>query len=147
MWHAAAMVSRAFADPTVIARVLTDSRLWFMVGLSNNTARAAYGVANVARGHGKTVVPIHPSAPVVAGVQGFATVAEAAAAHGTPDLVDLFVNSTIVGPVIDQAIEVAAKAVWLQLDVIDIPAATRADDAGLDVVMDRCPAIEWPRLV
>ena len=140
------MASPTFADRSVIARVLTDSHLWFMVGLSNNTARAAYGVANVARDHGKTVVPIHPSAPVVAGVQGFATLAEATAVHGAPDLVDLFVNSTIVGPVIDQAIEVGAKAVWLQLNVIDIPAATRAADAGVDVVIDRSPAIEWPRL-
>lgn len=140
------MVPPVFADPAVIARVLTDSHLWFMVGLSNNTARAAYGVADVARNRGKTVVPVHPSAPVVAGIQGFATLAEAAAVHGAPDVVDLFVNSTIVGPVIDQAVEVGAKAVWLQLNVIDIPAATRAADAGVDVVMDRCPAIEWPRL-
>ena len=140
------VADRSFVDRDVIARVLTDSRLWFMVGLSNNTSRAAFGVANVARDHGKVVVPIHPSAPVVAGVQGFATVAAAADAHGAPDVVDLFVNSRIVGPVIDEAIAIAAKAVWLQLDVIDFAAAERASAAGLDVVMDCCPAIEWPRL-
>lgn len=140
------MTSSQISDPAVIARVLTGSSLWFVVGLSNNTSRAAYGVAKVLRAHGKTVVPIHPSAPVVEEVQGYPTLADASAVHGAPDVVDLFINSHLVGPVVDQAIDVGARAVWLQLDVIDQAAAVRAVAAGVDVVMDRCPAIEWPLL-
>ncbi len=136
-----------FADPATIARVLTRSELWFVVGLSNNRERAAYGVAEVLREHGKAVVPIHPDGPIVEGVQGFPTIAEAAALFGPPDVVDLFVRSDLVGPLVDQAVAAEAAAVWLQLGVIDEAAAARAQDAGLDVVMDRCPAIELPKLL
>lgn len=137
----------AFADPATIARVLTGSELWFVVGLSNNRERAAYRVADVLREHGKAVVPIHPDAPIVEGVQGFATIGEAAALFGAPDVVDLFVRSDLVGPLVDQAIAAGATAVWMQLGVIDAAAAARAEAADLDVVMDRCPAIELPKLL
>ncbi|MFI0431615.1 MAG: CoA-binding protein [Candidatus Nanopelagicales bacterium] len=142
----AAFQGADYADPAVIARVLRRSELWFVVGLSNNTARAAYGVAEVLREHDKAVVPIHPDAPIVAGVQGFATIAQAADLFGAPDVVDVFVNSDLAGPIVDDAIAAGAEAVWLQLKVIDEAAAARAQAAGLDVVMDRCPAIELPRL-
>ena len=95
---------------------------------------------------GKTVVPIHPKAEEVLGQRGYRSVTQAAAAVGTPDVVDCFVRSELVGPVVDEAIAVGAGAVWMQLDVIDEDAARRAQAAGLDTVMDRCPAAEWPRL-
>ena len=132
-----------YGDPDVIARLLSQSRVWAVVGLSSNSRRAAYGVAEVLQRNGRTIVPVHPKAESVHGVTGYASLAEVPVPI---DVVDCFVNSTLVGPVVDQAIAAGAKAVWLQLGVIDEAAAERAAAAGLDVVMDRCPAIEGPRL-
>lgn len=134
-----------WADPAVIHTLLADTTTWFVVGLGDNPARAAYGVAQVLLAHGKQVVPIHPGAATVLGQWGFPDIASAAAELGPPDVVDIFLRPELVGPVVDQAIEAGAGAVWLQLGVIDEAAAQRAHDAGLAVVMDRCPAIEWRR--
>ena len=135
-----------YGSDDLVRALLADAQVWFVVGLSTNRARAAYGVARLLINKGKTVVPIHPKAEEVLGQQGYASVAEATAAVGTPDVVDCFVRSELVGPVVDAAIEAGAGAVWMQLDVIDEEAARRAQAAGLDTVMDRCPAAEWPRL-
>ena len=132
--------------PEEIRALLEDARVWFVVGLGNNPERAAYGVASFLQGIGKRIVPIYPRAEVVHGEQGYATIAEAAAAVGAPDVVDVFVRSDRAGEFADQAIAAGAKAVWFQLDVIDDDAAQRVVDAGLTMVMDRCPAIEYPRL-
>lgn len=129
-----------------IPEILNDSKLWFIVGLGNNPERAAYGVAKLIQEKGKTIVPISPRAEVVHGAQGYATIAEAAAVHGAPDVVDVFVRADRAGEFADQAIAVGAKCVWFQLDVIDEAAAQRVRDAGLEMVMDRCPAIEWRTL-
>lgn len=131
---------------STIPEILNDSKLWFIVGLGNNPERAAYGVAKIIQDHGKTIVPIYPRAEVVHGAQGFATIAQAVAVHGAPDVVDVFVRSDRAGEFADQAIEAGAKCVWFQLDVIDEAAAQRVRDAGMDMVMDRCPAIEWRKL-
>lgn len=127
-------------------RVLDEATLWFVVGLGNNPERAAYGVAQVLQSRGKRIIPIYPRAEIVHGEQGYATIGEAAAAVGTPDVVDCFVRSDRVGQFVDEAVGIGAQAVWMQLDVIDEAAAQRAVDAGLTVIMDRCPAIEWRRL-
>ncbi len=132
-------------EPDRIREVLDDSSLWFVVGLGENPDRVAYGVAKVIQSHGKRVIPIYPRAEVVHGEQGFATIAEAAAVHGAPDVVDMFVNSSRAGEFADQAVAAGAKAVWFQLDVIDYDAAQRVEDAGVTMIMDRCPAIEWSR--
>ena len=132
-------------EPERIREVLDDSKLWFIVGLGNNHERVAYGVAKVIQSHGKRVVPIYPRAEIVHGEQGYATIAEAVEAVGVPDVVDMFVNYQRVGDFADQAIEAGAKAVWCQLDVIDYDAAKRVEAAGLTMVMDRCPVIEWSR--
>ncbi|WP_344248668.1 CoA-binding protein [Isoptericola hypogeus] len=131
-----------YGDAATIDRVLNDTSTWAVVGLSTNTERAAYGVAQVLQRAGKRIVPVHPSAPTVLGEPGYATLAEI---PFPVDVVDLFVRSELAGDVADQAIAIGAKAVWLQLDVIDEAAAERARAAGLDVVMDRCPAIELRR--
>ena len=89
------------------------------------------------------IVPIHPAAETVHRCRGYARLADV---PGGVDVVDVFVNSTRAGAVVDDAIAVGARAVWLQLGVIDEAAAARARAAGLDVVMDTCPAIEGPRL-
>ena len=130
-----------------IRDLLTDTRLWFVVGLSDSPDRAAYRVARVLQDHGKTVVPIHPRGQPVHGEQGFATIAEAAKVHGPPDVVDVFVRFDRAGEFADQAIDAGAQAVWFQLEVIDYDAAKRVTDAGLTMVMDRCPAIEYKRLL
>ena len=128
----------------VVRKILADSRLWFIVGLGNNPERAAYGVSKFLQDHGKTIVPIYPRAEVVHGAQGFATIDEAVAVHGAPDVVDVFVRSDRAGEFADQAIAANARAIWFQLGVVDDDAYRRATAAGVDMVMDRCPVIDWP---
>jgi predicted CoA-binding protein len=113
---------------------------WAVVGLSNDQSRAAYDVARFLQDKGKRIVPVHPSAPVVHGEQGFPTLADI---PFDVDVVDCFVRSELVGPVVDQAVEKGAQGVWMQLGVVDRAAGRRAEDAGLVVVMDRCPKIDW----
>jgi predicted CoA-binding protein len=132
-----------YGSPEVISRVLDDTKTWFVVGLGNSPDRDAYGIARLLQSRGKRIVPIHPRAEMVHGEQGYATIAEATAAVGAPDVVDMFVRSDRVGTFVDEAITAGAGAVWLQLGVVDEGAAARAADAGLDVVMDNCPAIAW----
>jgi predicted CoA-binding protein len=92
---------------------------------------------------GHRIVPVHPRAETVHGQPGYRTLAEI---PFPVDVADMFVNSGRVGAVVDDAIRAGVKAVWLQLDVIDRAAVARAASSGLDVVMDRCPAIEARRL-
>ncbi|MCU0278539.1 MAG: CoA-binding protein [Candidatus Nanopelagicales bacterium] len=135
-----------YGTDELVADLLADAQTWFVVGLSSNSVRAAYGVAEFLIRKGRSITPIHPRAEDVFGQRAFATVEQAAALLGPPDVVDCFVRSDLVGPVVDAAIEAGAGAVWMQFDVIDEAAAARARDAGLAVVMDRCPAADWPRL-
>ena len=115
-----------------------------MVGLSQNRRRVAYRIGSyLQEALDKEIVPIHPSADEVHGAGGYASLHEV---HGTVDVVDVFVRSSSAGAVVDDAIAVGAKAVWLQLGVVDEAAAERAQAAGLDVVMNTCPAMEAPRL-
>lgn len=133
-----------YADQETVRRILTESGdTWAVVGLSGNTARAAYGVAGVLQRFGKRVVPVHPKAETVHGEKGYATLADV---PFPVDVVDVFVNSQLAGKVADEAVEIEAKAVWFQLDVVDVSAYERTRDAGLEMVMDRCPAIEIPKL-
>ena len=115
---------------------------WAVVGLSDNPSRAAYDVSAFLQDRGKRIVPVHPTAPVVRGVQGYVSLSHI---PFPVDVVDCFVRSDLVGPVVDEAIAIGAKGIWLQLGVVDHDAAARATAAGLLVVMDHCPKIEWPR--
>ena len=131
-------------DPQVIRRLLTEHGRWAVVGLSNNPRRAAVGVSLFLQDRlGMEIVPVSLKGDDVHGRQGYTKLADI---PGPIDVVDCFVNSSRVGAVVDQAIAVGAKAVWLQLGVIDEDAARRAAEAGLDVVMDTCPAMEAPAL-
>ncbi|MEY9877436.1 putative CoA-binding protein [Streptacidiphilus sp. MAP12-33] len=133
-----------YGDNETVRRILTESGdTWAIVGLSNNRSRAAYGVAQVLQRFGKRIVPVHPKAETVHGEQGYPSLADI---PFPVDVVDVFVNSDLAGAVADQAAGVGAKAVWFQLGVVDEAAYDRALTAGLDMVMDRCPAIEIPRL-
>ena len=115
-------------------------KTWAVVGLGNNPGRAAFGVAKLLQDKGHRISPVYPRAETVHGEVGYKTLSEI---PGSVDVVDCFVNSTLVGKVVDEAIAIGAKAVWLQLDVIDNDAIARAQAAGLVTVMDRCPAIEY----
>ncbi|MFD5984717.1 CoA-binding protein [Streptomyces cyaneofuscatus] len=131
-------------ETETIRRILQDAGdTWAVVGLSDNRSRAAYGVAQVLQRFGKRVVPVHPKAETVHGEQGYTSLAEI---PFPVDVVDVFVNSELAGGVADEAVAVGAKAVWFQLGVVDPAAYERTRAAGLDMVMDRCPAIEIPQL-
>ncbi|MEO3977464.1 CoA-binding protein [Streptomyces sp. CAU 1734] len=133
-----------YGDAETIRRILTSTGdTWAVVGLSENQARAAYGVARVLQRFGKRIVPVHPRAGTVHGERGYATLADI---PFPVDVVDVFVNADLAGRVADEAVAIGAKAVWFQLGVIDEKAWERTRAAGLDMVMDRCPAIEIPAL-
>ena len=129
-----------------IHEILEHTHLWFVVGLGNNPDRPAFGVAKFLQDHGKQIVPIYPRAEIVHGEQGFATVSQASEVWGPPDVVDLFVNSSRVGQLSDQGVQAGAKVIWMQLGVTDEAAAERARAAGLTVVMNKCPVIEWRKI-
>ena len=130
-------------DPDVIARVLTQCRVWAVVGLGDNPKRPAYGVARTLQHYGKRIVPVHPRAETVHGEQGYRRLADI---PFPVDCVDVFRRSSATGATADEAVAVGARAVWFQLGVVDEDAYDRVTAAGLDMVMDRCPAIELPRL-
>jgi uncharacterized protein len=117
-------------------------KTWAVVGLSNNPDRAAYGVSKLLIEKGHTVIPVHPKAETVHGQKGYAKLADIPTSI---DVVDIFVNSNLAGEVVNEAIQIGAKGVWLQLDVIDEVAVARAKDAGLLTIMNRCPAIEYKK--
>ncbi len=117
-------------------------KTWAVVGLSNNPDRAAFGVAKLLIDKGHTVIPVHPKAETVHGQTGYTKLSNIPV---PVDVVDIFVNSDLAGAVVNEAIEIGAKGVWLQLDVIDEGAVARAKDAGLLAVMNHCPAIEYKK--
>ena len=132
------------SEQDTIRKILTETGdTWAVVGLSSNERRAADGVAAVLQRYGKRIVPVHPKAETVHGEQGYPSLD---AIPFAVDVVDVFVNSELAGDIADQAVAAGAKAVWFQLGVLDDAAYERTRAAGLDMVMDRCPAIEIPRL-
>jgi predicted CoA-binding protein len=120
---------------------------WAVVGLSTNEWRSAYEVSLYVRDRmGMEIIPVNLPGDDVHGEKGYRSLAEIPAAKHPIDVVDCFVNSQKVGAVIDEAIAVGAKAVWLQLGVFDDAAVERAKAAGLDVVVNECPAREGWRV-
>jgi predicted CoA-binding protein len=134
-------------DPAVIDRLMRTKGTWAVVGLTRNEWRSAYDVSLYVRDRmGMEIIPVNLPGDDVHGEKGYRTLAEIPAAKHPIDVVDCFVNSQKVGAVIDQAIAVGAKAVWLQLGVFDDDAVDRAKAAGLDVVVNSCPAREGWRV-
>lgn len=127
-------------DAGTIERVLRYGT-WAVVGLTKNPERAAYRVGAFLQRHGKTIVPINPRGETVHGARAYRSLTDV---PFEVDVVDIFRRSSQAGAHVDEAIACGATAVWLQLGVIDEAAADRAAAAGLDVIMDRCPAVEWP---
>lgn len=129
-----------------IAEVLRAARRIAIVGASPDPGRPSYGVLRYLIHHGYECVPVNPNARDVLGIPAFRTVGEAVAARGPVDIVDVFRRSELCVPHAAEAVAVGARCLWLQLGVIDWEAARIAAAGGLDVVMDRCTAIEHRRL-
>ncbi len=129
-------------DSTVIDNLLSDAQTWAVVGLSAKPERASYRVAAKLQSIGKTIIPVNPVEDEVLGERSYPNLASI---PDDVDVVDIFRRADLAGVHVDEAIEIGAKAIWMQLEVVDQDAADRAEDAGLDVVMDRCPAIELRR--
>ena len=124
--------------------VLRTYQTWAVVGLSDDVYRASNSIGRFLQGLGFKVIPVNPNVDRVLGEKAYPDL------RSVPEpieVVDIFRRSNQAGVHVDEAIEVGAKAVWMQLGVIDEAAAERARAAGLYVVMNRCPAIEYPRLI
>ncbi|MDQ1618434.1 MAG: uncharacterized protein QOE19_1003 [Actinomycetota bacterium] len=128
-------------DDATIERLL-EAETWAVVGLRDNPARPAYGVARFLQQQGKRIVPVHQHPQDVFGETAYRSLADI---PFPVDVVDVFVNSTRAGAVADEAVQIGAKGVWFQLGVVDEQAYERVTSAGLEMVMNRCPVIEWPR--
>jgi len=128
-----------------IADLLRSARTIALVGASDRPDRPSNRVMAALQRHGYRVIPVNPQ---ITGehVHGEFVFRELAQLGDPIDIVDIFRNSAAAGTVVDEAIAIGAKAVWMQLGVVDQAAAARAEAAGLKVVMDRCPAIDIPRL-
>jgi predicted CoA-binding protein len=137
-------------EPATIERILRETETWAVVGCSANPGRPSHGVARTLMRNGFRMIPVNPRETEVHGEPAYPdlfSAQDAAVAAGHPiEVVDIFRNAAFAGIHVDEAVEIGAKAVWLQLGVIDEEAAERAEQAGLWVAMDRCPAIELPRL-
>lgn len=135
----------SFVNPadSVIRDILAQPRRIAVVGCSPDPSRDSNHVAQLLIDHGHHVIPVNPTAAEAVGRPCVATLREI----GEPiDMVDVFRRSDQIDPIVDDAIAIGARILWLQLGVINEPAARRAQAAGLTVVMDRCPAIEYRRL-
>jgi predicted CoA-binding protein len=129
-------------DSKAIDRLLTETKRWAIVALSAKPERASHRVAARLQSIGMTIIPVNPLEDQVLGEKSYP---DLASIPEKVDVVDVFRRSELAGVHVDEAVEIEAGAVWLQLNVIDEAAADRAVEAGLDVVMDRCPAIELRR--
>jgi len=132
------------SDQDITALLASTQRI-ALVGASARSERASNEIFRFLLGQGYDVTPVNP---LIAGqlLHDVVVVESLADIEGDIDMVDIFRNSAAAGDVVDEAIAIGAKSVWMQLGVINAAAARRAIDAGLDVVMDRCPKIEIPRL-
>lgn len=130
-----------------ISSILTQTKVIALVGWSPNPDRPSHGVARFLKARGYRVIPVNPGQ---AGVQALGEVVRASLSDISEpvDMVDIFRRSEAVGPVVEEALRVlpGLKTVWMQLGVINEPAAEAARAKGVQVVMNQCPAIEIPRL-
>jgi predicted CoA-binding protein len=139
------MTTQDWQDPATVDLMLDELETWAVVGLSGDTSRTAYSIASLLQQRGKKIVPIHPQfadpdASPVLGEKGYPTLADV---PFHVDVVDVFRRSEAAGEFADQAVGIGAGGVWFQLGVIDEAAFRRTTQAGVPMVMDTCPAIEW----
>lgn len=135
-----------FENPSdrVIGEILARPRRIAVVGCSPDPSRDSHRIALLLREKGHTVIPVNPRAPRVMDLTCYSSLATA---PPPIEMVDIFRRSSEVAAIVEDAIRINARIIWMQLGVIDVAAARRARDAGLTVVMDRCPAIEYRRLL
>lgn len=131
-------------EPETIKKILDECKTIAVVGLSSNVFRPSNGVASFMLKKGYTVIPVNPNETEVFGIKAVAKLSDVTE---KVDLVDIFRRSEEAGSAVDEAIQIGAKAVWLQEGVIDNAAAKRAEDAGLLVVMDRCWLKDYVKMV
>lgn len=136
------MLVTHWQDPASVRLMLDDCETWAVVGLSGDPSRTAYAIAELLQQRGKRIVPVHPDAPVVLGERGYPSLADV---PFPVDVVDVFRRSEAAGEFADQAVAIGARGVWFQLGVVDEQAFARTLAAGVAMVMDTCPAIEWRR--
>jgi len=136
-------MAHPWTDLESIRFMLEDCATWAVVGLSGNPSRTAFSIASLLQSRGKRIVPVHPDSPTVLGEQGYATLADI---PFPVDVVDVFRRSDHAGEFADQAVKIGAQGVWFQMGVVDHEAFRRTTAAGVPMVMDVCPKIEWPRL-
>jgi len=132
----------AWLDPKTLRFLIHQTHTWAVVGLSGREDRTAFRIAAYLQQRGKRIVPIHPQAQTVLGEPGYRVLEDV---PFPIDVVDVFRRSEFAGEFADQAVKVGARGVWFQLGVIDHEAFERTIEAGVPMVMDTCPAIEWPR--
>jgi predicted CoA-binding protein len=139
------MTKSSFQNPpdSVIAEILSHPRRIAVVGCSPDPNRDSHRIARLLQERGHTVFPVNPAVPAILGRISYGTLRQV---PPPVEMVDIFRRSSEVAAIVDEAIEVNARFVWMQLGVVDEAAAERAQSAGLIVVMDRCPAIEYRRL-
>ena len=130
--------------PSAIQHILNECHAIAVVGLSSNPRRPSYGVSKYMQDHGYRLLPVNPNETEVLGERAYASLRDL---PEKPDLVNIFRRSEDAGAIVDEAIALGIKAVWLQEGVIDEAAAARAFEAGLLVVMDRCLLKEHLRLL
>lgn len=127
----------------VIRSILASPRRIAVVGCSPNPARDSHRIARLLMEKGHVVMPVNPSAREILGQTCYPTLRDV---PGSVEMVDIFRRAEEAGAVVDEAIASGAQIVWMQLGVVDTSAAARAQAAGVTVIMDRCPAIEYRRL-
>src|ERR1700758_5036365 len=135
----------AHSTPETIRELLTETRTWAVVGCSPDPRRDSHRIARLLQQRGFRVIPVNPAVDELLRERCYPSLLDIPAGAGV-EVVDVFRRADQAGVHVDEAIRIGARGVWLQLGVIDEAAASRALDAGLRVVMDRCPAIELPRL-
>ena len=137
-----------WSDPKVAEHILRTYRVWAVVGLSSRPWRASFGVSRYLLSQGYGIVPIHPNEKLVHGETVYKDLLSVPDdLRARIEVVDLFRRSELVLPHVVEAIAIGAKAVWMQLDVWNEEAALLAEEAGLLVVMNRCPAIDHPAMI
>ena len=135
-----------YGTDELVVSLLSSVKKVAVVGLGTDPEKPVHRVARFLQTRGIRVIPVHPRGESVLGEQTYTSLTDAVADHPDIDLVDCFVASQRVGKIMQEAIDLKLPALWLQLEIIDEEKAQAAVAAGMSVVMDRCPAIEWPRL-
>jgi predicted CoA-binding protein len=133
------------STPQAIRTLLTETTIWAVVGCSPEPERDSHRIARLLQSRGFRVIPVNPAISEVLGERCYPSLSAIPAQEGV-EVVDIFRRADLAGAHVDEAIALGARGVWLQLGVVDEAAAQRAMSAGLVTVMDRCPAIELPRL-